>query len=128
MITARVSSESSSIQLVPLSWSKLKREVDSAQFDDIELIPTRLEIGKYLFKLVDLYKIGPNQRLKYEYERGQTVIYIYFEYEKTGKDDVQLESMTVQIDAPGIDVIEDYEPQLGLGVRVDLKKGQCADQ
>lgn len=120
--TARVAGEFDQKQLVPQSWSALKREVSLARYDDVEIIPAKLEIGKYVFKLVDLYTLQHVQRLKYEYERGQTAIYVYFEYEKSGKDDTQFHGLTVQIDAPGIDFIDAYDPQPGLGVRVDLKK------
>lgn len=120
--TARVAGEFDQKQLVPQSWSALKREVSLARYDDTEIIPARLEIGKYVFKLIDLYTLQHIQRLKYEYERGQTAIYVYFEYEKSGKDDVQFHGLTVQVDAPGIDFIEAYDPQPWLGLRVDLKK------
>jgi hypothetical protein len=121
MITkTRVASEASVVQLVPESWSALIQELTGSKRHKAEsTVPTKLIINKLPFELVDVYDIQSSVRVKYEYARGKTSVYLYFEYVKSGKNTEFIE-LTVQVDGPKSDIIEAYDKQAGLGTSVNL--------
>lgn len=115
---ARVASESNKIQLVPPSWKAL---VAISNDPELTGVPKTLKAGRYALKLRDVQLLKYQVRVQYEYERGSTSIYVYFEYMHGRKDEVLFDQLTVQIDAGQVDVIEDFESRVGLGLRVNPK-------
>jgi hypothetical protein len=113
---ARVAGESNEIQLVPPSWKAL---VAITRDPELTGVSKTLKAGRYELKLRDVQLLKYQVRVQYEYERGSTAIYVYFEYMHGRKDDVLFDDLMIQINAPGVDVIEEFESRTGLGIRVN---------
>lgn len=114
---ARVAGESNEVQIVPPSWKAL---VAITKDPELTGVPKTLKAGRYALKLRDVQPLQYQVRAQYEYERGSTSIYVYFEYMHGRKDEVLFDQLTIQIDAPGVDVIKEHEWRAGLGLRVNM--------